>query len=126
MPWVTLASWSGRTSQTATAGRPTPGLVCCATYAAGVCAPQGRGRGRRGARGRGAPRPSALFSDEVVAVLGGGDLGFVTLNCCTPPRGGPWRAPAKPFFFRAPPTATKVLTLLGVDCVSLANNHALD
>lgn len=70
--------------------------------------------------------PSALFSDEVVAAFGEGDLGFVNLECCISTRGRPWPDPTKPFFFRAPPAATKVLTLLGVDCVSLANNHALD
>jgi hypothetical protein len=41
-------------------------------------------------------------------------------------RGAPIRLPGKPFFFRAPPAATDLLTLLGVDCVTLANNHALD
>jgi poly-gamma-glutamate capsule biosynthesis protein CapA/YwtB (metallophosphatase superfamily) len=30
------------------------------------------------------------------------------------------------FHFRAPPAATEALAHLGVDCVSLANNHALD
>ena len=70
--------------------------------------------------------PSTLFSDEVVAAFGEGDLGFVNLECCISTRGRPWPDPAKPFFFRAPPAATKVLTLLGVHCVSLANNHALD
>jgi hypothetical protein len=70
--------------------------------------------------------PFALFSDAVVAAFGAGDLGFVNLECCISTRGRPWPDPAKPFFFRAPPGATKVLTLLGVDCVSLANNHALD
>jgi poly-gamma-glutamate capsule biosynthesis protein CapA/YwtB (metallophosphatase superfamily) len=70
--------------------------------------------------------PSALFSDEVIAAFGAGDLGFVNLECCISTRGRPWPDPAKPFFFRAPPAATKALTLLGVDCVSLANNHALD
>src|SRR6266480_7696521 len=70
--------------------------------------------------------PSALFSDEVVSTLGEADLGFVNLECCISSRGRPWPDPRKPFFFRAPPAATKVLTLLGVDCVSLANNHALD
>ena len=30
------------------------------------------------------------------------------------------------FHFRAPPWATQALTHLGVDCVTLANNHALD
>jgi poly-gamma-glutamate synthesis protein (capsule biosynthesis protein) len=34
--------------------------------------------------------------------------------------------PAKPFFFRAPPSAADLLSYLGVDCVTLANNHALD
>jgi poly-gamma-glutamate synthesis protein (capsule biosynthesis protein) len=70
--------------------------------------------------------PSALFSDEVVAAFGEGDLGFVNLECCISTRGKRWPDPGKPFFFRAPPSATKVLTLLGVDCVTLANNHALD
>jgi hypothetical protein len=32
----------------------------------------------------------------------------------------------KVFFFRAPASAAEALVLLGVDCVSLANNHALD
>ena len=31
-----------------------------------------------------------------------------------------------PFFFRAPPQAVELLVLLGTDCVTLANNHALD
>jgi poly-gamma-glutamate capsule biosynthesis protein CapA/YwtB (metallophosphatase superfamily) len=70
--------------------------------------------------------PSALFSDEVVAYFGDADLAIVNLECCISTRGSPWPDPAKPFFFRAPPVATKALTLLGVDCVSLANNHALD
>jgi poly-gamma-glutamate capsule biosynthesis protein CapA/YwtB (metallophosphatase superfamily) len=34
--------------------------------------------------------------------------------------------PAEPFFFRAPPAAIETLAHLGVDCVTLANNHALD
>jgi hypothetical protein len=38
----------------------------------------------------------------------------------------PWARPGKPFFFRAPPVAVDALGLLGVDCVTLANNHALD
>jgi capsule synthesis protein PGA_cap len=67
-----------------------------------------------------------LFADEVVAAFGEGDLAIVNLECCISTRGRPWPDPAKPFFFRAPPAATKVLALLGLDCVSLANNHALD
>lgn len=70
--------------------------------------------------------PGALFSDEVVAAARGADLFVLNLECCISDRGEPWPAPSKPFFFRAPPVATEVLVALGVDCVSLANNHALD
>jgi len=34
--------------------------------------------------------------------------------------------PARPSSFRAPASAAEALDVLGVDCVSLANNHALD
>lgn len=34
--------------------------------------------------------------------------------------------PTKAFCFRAPPVTVEVLQHLGVDCVTLANNHALD
>jgi poly-gamma-glutamate synthesis protein (capsule biosynthesis protein) len=70
--------------------------------------------------------PAALFADDVVDAFREADLAVVNLECCISTRGEPWPDPAKPFFFRAPPIATKALTLLGVDCVSLANNHALD
>ncbi|MGH2529837.1 MAG: CapA family protein [Actinomycetota bacterium] len=70
--------------------------------------------------------PGALFSDEVVAAAHAADLFVLNLECCISERGDPWPAPGKPFFFRAPPVATEVLVALGVNCVSLANNHALD
>ncbi|MGH2682543.1 MAG: CapA family protein [Actinomycetota bacterium] len=41
-------------------------------------------------------------------------------------RGEPWPDPLKPFFFRAPPSAAETLAALGVDVVTLTNNHALD
>jgi poly-gamma-glutamate capsule biosynthesis protein CapA/YwtB (metallophosphatase superfamily) len=50
----------------------------------------------------------------------------LNLECCVSERGTPWPAPGKPFFFRAPPTAVPHLVGLGVRCVTLANNHALD
>jgi poly-gamma-glutamate synthesis protein (capsule biosynthesis protein) len=50
----------------------------------------------------------------------------LNLECCISQRGSLWPDPDKPFFFRAPPQATEVLTRLGADCVTLANNHALD
>ena len=82
------------------------------------------GRGVADTLGRAGP--GALFSDEVVAAARAADLFVLNLECCISERGEPWRAPGKPFFFRAPPVATEVLVALGVDCVSLANNHALD
>jgi poly-gamma-glutamate capsule biosynthesis protein CapA/YwtB (metallophosphatase superfamily) len=70
--------------------------------------------------------PQSLFSDEVVEVLRGADLVVLNLECCISERGERWHDPDKPFFFRAPPRAVEVLSHLGVDCVTLANNHALD
>lgn len=70
--------------------------------------------------------PRDLFSGELVDIVRSADLFVLNLECCISPRGERWPDPHKPFFFRAPPQAIEVLTLLGVDCVSLANNHALD
>lgn len=55
------------------------------------------------------------------AVTAGADL-----VCCISERGKRWLDPAKPFFFRAPPAAVEALAYLGVDAVTLANDHALD
>lgn len=70
--------------------------------------------------------PDSLIAPEVVAVAHEADVFVLNLECCISDRGEPWPAPDKPFFFRAPPRAVDVLTRLGVDCVTLANNHALD
>src|SRR5438876_14823 len=67
-----------------------------------------------------------LFAPEVVEVCEEADLFVLNLECCISERGAPWRAPGKPFFFRAPPAAVEALVELGVDCVTLANNHAMD
>ena len=67
-----------------------------------------------------------LVSGEVVAAAHEADVFVLNLECCISDRGTPWPAPGKPFFFRAPPRATELLVRLGVDCVTLANNHALD
>jgi poly-gamma-glutamate synthesis protein (capsule biosynthesis protein) len=71
-------------------------------------------------------RPRPLFADEVVDITRSADLFVLNLECCISERGTPWPDPRKPFFFRAPPAATDVLNRLGVNCVTLANNHALD
>src|SRR5919199_6362635 len=70
--------------------------------------------------------PESLLADEVVAIAHEADLFVLNLECCISERGEAWPDPAKPFFFRAPSAATDVLRRLGVDCVTLANNHALD
>lgn len=70
--------------------------------------------------------PSSLFAPEVVEAVREADLFVLNLECCISSRGERWPDPFKPFFFRAPPAAAEALALLGVDCVTLANNHVLD
>src|SRR3954471_21886538 len=66
------------------------------------------------------------LAGEVVAAAAEGDLFVLNLECCISDRGQRWPEPSKPFFFRAPPAAAELLARAGVDCVTLANNHALD
>jgi Bacterial capsule synthesis protein PGA_cap len=80
----------------------------------------GRGVAERIAAGR------ELFAPEVGELAAACDLFVVNLECCLSDRGERWPAPGKPFFFRAPPRAVEHLAELGVDAVTLANNHALD
>jgi poly-gamma-glutamate capsule biosynthesis protein CapA/YwtB (metallophosphatase superfamily) len=82
--------------------------------------------GRGVARTLATAPPAALVAPEVLAALGQADLVVLNLECCISERGRRWDAAGKPFFFRAPPRAVELLVLLGVDCVTLANNHALD
>lgn len=70
--------------------------------------------------------PDRLFAAEVRGVVAEADLFVVNLECCVSERGVPWPQPGKRFFFRAPPVAAQALAWLGVGCVTLANNHALD
>jgi poly-gamma-glutamate capsule biosynthesis protein CapA/YwtB (metallophosphatase superfamily) len=70
--------------------------------------------------------PESLVAPELVEVTRAADLFVLNLECCISDRGEPWPAPGKPFFFRAPPLAVRTLQHLGVSCVTLANNHALD
>ena len=70
--------------------------------------------------------PKSLVAPEVVEICRSSDLFVLNLECCISERGEPWPDPRKPFFFRAPPAAVETLADLGVDCVTLANNHALD
>ena len=68
----------------------------------------------------------SLVAPEVADTAREADLFVLNLECCISDRGAPWPDPRKPFFFKAPPKAVETLVHLGVDCVTLANNHALD
>src|SRR5438309_895219 len=82
------------------------------------------GRGVAEALSEDPDRP--LVSAELAAHLASAALTVVNLVCCISDRGSPFADPRKPFFFRAPPVAAERLAELGVDAVTLANNHALD
>jgi poly-gamma-glutamate capsule biosynthesis protein CapA/YwtB (metallophosphatase superfamily) len=82
--------------------------------------------GRRVAETLEVSPPDSLFAPAVVEVAREADLFVLNLECCISVRGEPWPRPGKPFFFRAPPVAAEALAHLGVSCVTLANNHALD
>jgi poly-gamma-glutamate capsule biosynthesis protein CapA/YwtB (metallophosphatase superfamily) len=71
--------------------------------------------------------PFESFIDPAVReITAAADLFVLNLECCVSDRGDRWRAAGKPYFFRAPPRAAELLAWLGADCVTLANNHALD
>ncbi|MFN2557398.1 MAG: CapA family protein [Nitriliruptorales bacterium] len=76
--------------------------------------------------GSGEDPTSALFSPELIDLTRAADLFVLNLECCISDRGERWPDPRKPFFFRAPPLAVETLQGLGVDAVTVANNHALD
>ena len=67
--------------------------------------------------------PESLVDPELVEITRGADLFVLNLECCISERCEP--AP-KTFTFQAPPAAVETLLHLGVDGVTLANNHALD
>ena len=67
-----------------------------------------------------------LVAPEVVEAVASADLFVLNLECCISERGERLADPRKRFFFRAPPIAAERLAELGVDAVTLANNHALD
>ncbi|HSJ34304.1 MAG TPA: CapA family protein [Acidimicrobiia bacterium] len=70
--------------------------------------------------------PASLISPELTEIVQAADRFVLNLECCISERGRRWPDPGKPFFFRAPPAAVDLLVHLGVDAVTLANNHALD
>jgi poly-gamma-glutamate capsule biosynthesis protein CapA/YwtB (metallophosphatase superfamily) len=81
----------------------------------------------RGVAERLAADPRIPLLDPALAEMArSADLFILNLECCISDRGAPIDEPGKPFHFRAPPAAAERLAELGVDCVSLANNHVLD
>jgi poly-gamma-glutamate capsule biosynthesis protein CapA/YwtB (metallophosphatase superfamily) len=79
--------------------------------------------GRRVAEALWRQPADSLVDPELVEITRGADLFVLNLECCISERCEP--AP-KTFTFQAPPSAVETLLHLGVDCVTLANNHALD
>jgi hypothetical protein len=67
--------------------------------------------------------PQSLVAPEIAELTRAADVCVVNLECCISEHGRPV---PKAFNFRAPPQAVETLLHLGVDCVTLANNHALD
>jgi Bacterial capsule synthesis protein PGA_cap len=80
--------------------------------------------GRRVAEQLGRRPPDSLVDGAIVEITRAADLFVLNLECCISDRGEP--VPGKVFTFRAPPAAVETLRHLGVNCVTLANNHALD
>jgi poly-gamma-glutamate capsule biosynthesis protein CapA/YwtB (metallophosphatase superfamily) len=68
--------------------------------------------------------PHSVVGQDVRGLVASADLFVLNLECCVSDRGEPW--PGRRFHFRAPPEAVETLTWLGVDAVTMANNHALD
>jgi poly-gamma-glutamate capsule biosynthesis protein CapA/YwtB (metallophosphatase superfamily) len=68
--------------------------------------------------------PRSVVGRDVRRLVTSADLFVLNLECCISDRGEPW--PGRRYHFRAPPEAVETLIWLGVDAVTLANNHALD
>lgn len=62
----------------------------------------------------------------LLPLLRGKDAFLVNLECAVAGPGPRYAGPRKRFLFRARPATLQALTHVGVDLVSLANNHAMD
>jgi poly-gamma-glutamate capsule biosynthesis protein CapA/YwtB (metallophosphatase superfamily) len=80
--------------------------------------------GRRVGEYLGRDPEHVLLAPELAEIVREADLFVLNLECCVSARGEP--VPGRVFHFRAPPWAAETLARLGVHCVTLANNHALD
>jgi poly-gamma-glutamate capsule biosynthesis protein CapA/YwtB (metallophosphatase superfamily) len=79
--------------------------------------------GRAVAKVLGRRPPESLVDPAIAEITRAANLFVLNLECCISERGEPV---PKVFNFRAPPVAVETLRYLGVGCVTLANNHALD
>jgi poly-gamma-glutamate capsule biosynthesis protein CapA/YwtB (metallophosphatase superfamily) len=68
--------------------------------------------------------PDSLVDGAIVEITRAADLFVLNLECCISDRGEPVHG--KVFTFRAQAAAVETLRHLGVNCVTLENNHALD
>src|SRR5919199_1223708 len=67
--------------------------------------------------------PEGVWAPEVQEICRGCDLVICNLECCISARGRPTeRIRGKPFFFRAPPVATRSLAAAGGRLVGLPHN----
>jgi poly-gamma-glutamate synthesis protein (capsule biosynthesis protein) len=82
--------------------------------------------GRQVARALEDDPAAPLAAPDVAERAAAADAFVLNLECCISDRGARFPDPRKAFFFRAPPIAAQRLAELGVDAVSLANNHTLD
>lgn len=64
--------------------------------------------------------------EDIGEELAAADLALVNLECQIAAGGSPWTETHRVFHFRAGPHAVGILRAGGIDCVNLANNHALD
>jgi poly-gamma-glutamate synthesis protein (capsule biosynthesis protein) len=69
--------------------------------------------------------PDFAWSD-LLETLRGADVTLSNLESPVADGGRPWRETHRVFHFRGGPHAIDVLKAAGIDCVNLANNHALD
>jgi len=62
---------------------------------------------------------------DLLPLVQSADLFLINLECVIAESGEPF-LPPRVFYFRADPKAIEVLTMAGVDYVTLSNNHAMD
>jgi Bacterial capsule synthesis protein PGA_cap len=85
--------------------------------------------GRDVAQRLAAGAPEEVWAPELIEITSSLDLLVCNLECAVSDRGRPTevvKSSRHPFFFRAPPQAVVSLQTIGIDAVSIANNHALD